>query len=61
MLDPAERKKIILDGAAKLAGEAQVALKNDDGLLDEVAGLVEWPVPMLGTIDRSSWTCRRRC
>ena len=26
-------------------------MKADDGLLDEVAGLVEWPVPMLGTID----------
>ena len=51
VLDPAERKKIILDGARKLTGEAQVALKDDEGLLDEVAGLVEWPVPMLGTID----------
>ena len=51
MLDAGERKRIILDGARKLAGEAQVALKNDEGLLEEVAGLVEWPVPMLGTID----------
>jgi glycyl-tRNA synthetase beta chain len=51
MLDPAERKQVILDGAHKLACEAQVTLKNDEGLLDEVAGLVEWPVPLLGTID----------
>lgn len=51
VLDPAERKKIILDGAQKLTDEAQVALKKDEGLLEEVAGLVEWPVPMLGTID----------
>ena len=51
MLDPAERKKIILDGAERLAREAQVALKADEALLDEVAGLVEWPVPLLGTID----------
>jgi glycyl-tRNA synthetase beta chain len=51
ILDPAERKKIVLAGAEKLCAEAQVALKADDGLLDEVAGLVEWPVPMLGTID----------
>jgi glycyl-tRNA synthetase beta chain len=51
ILDPAERKKIVLAGAEKLCAEAQVALKSDDGLLDEVAGLVEWPVPMLGTID----------
>ncbi|HEU5095561.1 MAG TPA: glycine--tRNA ligase subunit beta, partial [Reyranella sp.] len=51
MLDPAERKKIIRDGAERLAREAQVALKADEALLDEVAGLVEWPVPLLGTID----------
>jgi glycyl-tRNA synthetase beta chain len=51
ILDPAERKQIVLAGAEKLCAEAQVALKSDDGLLDEVAGLVEWPVPMLGTID----------
>ena len=51
VLDPAERKKIILAGAEKLCADAQVTLKADDGLLDEVAGLVEWPVPLLGTID----------
>ena len=51
VLDPAERKKIILDGASSLCSEAQVTLKADEGLLDEVAGLVEWPVPLLGTID----------
>jgi glycyl-tRNA synthetase beta chain len=51
VLDPAERKQIILDGAHKLTQEVQVALKSDEGLLDEVTGLVEWPVPMLGTID----------
>jgi len=51
VLDPAERKKIILDGAEKLATGAQVKLKMDEGLLDEVAGLVEWPVPLVGTID----------
>jgi glycyl-tRNA synthetase beta chain len=51
MLDPAERKKIVLDGAQKLCAEAQVALRTDEGLLEEVAGLVEWPIPLLGTID----------
>ncbi|MCX7362677.1 MAG: glycine--tRNA ligase subunit beta [Alphaproteobacteria bacterium] len=51
ILDPAERKAIILDGAQKLCAEAQVTLRADDGLLDEVAGLVEWPVPLIGTID----------
>lgn len=51
ILDPAERKKIILAGARGLCGEAQVGLLEDEALLDEVAGLVEWPVPLLGTID----------
>ena len=51
VLDPAERKKIILEGAERLSREAQVTLKADEALLDEVAGLVEWPVPLLGTID----------
>jgi len=51
ILDPAERRKIILAGAEKLCAEAQVSLKSDEALLDEVTGLVEWPVPMLGTID----------
>ncbi len=51
MLDPVERKKVILDGARKLCAEAKVGLKDDEGLLEEVAGLVEWPVPLLGTID----------
>lgn len=51
ILDPAERRRIILEGARKLCGEVQVALRDDEGLLDEVTGLVEWPVPLLGTID----------
>lgn len=51
ILDPAERRQIILDGARKLCGEVQVSLRDDEGLLDEVTGLVEWPVPLLGTID----------
>ena len=51
VLDPAERKKIILAGAEKLAADAQVSLRADESLLDEVAGLVEWPVPLIGPID----------
>ncbi len=51
MLDPAERKAVVLAGAHELCAEVQVSLRADDALLDEVAGLVEWPVPLLGTID----------
>ncbi len=36
--------------ARTLASEKGVALIEDAGLLDEVAGLVEWPVPLIGRI-----------
>jgi len=51
----------VLAGAEKLCAEAQVALKSDDGLFDEVAGLVEWPVRCWARSMESSWTCRPRC
>ncbi|MBS0522899.1 MAG: glycine--tRNA ligase subunit beta [Proteobacteria bacterium] len=51
MVDAAERKATIREGAERLCAAARVTLKEDDGLLEEVAGLVEWPVPLIGTID----------
>ena len=50
-LSSGERRKIIAERAEKLCADAGVVLRKDDGLMDEVAGLVEWPVPLLGTID----------
>ena len=47
-----ERKQIIADGAREaLRATRRSRSSDDEGLLDEVAGLVEWPVPLLGTID----------
>jgi glycyl-tRNA synthetase beta chain len=40
-----------MNGAERLCGEAQVRLFEDERLLEEVSGLVEWPVPLLGRID----------
>ncbi|MBI1262637.1 MAG: glycine--tRNA ligase subunit beta [Rhizobiales bacterium] len=51
ILDADERAKIIHDGAMKLAAEAGLKLFEDDALLHEVSGLVEWPVPLIGKID----------
>ncbi len=51
LIDPAERKKIISDNAHALAEEAGYKLLEDDGLLNEVAGLAEYPVPLIGKID----------
>ncbi|WP_374764326.1 glycine--tRNA ligase subunit beta [Yunchengibacter salinarum] len=56
MLDPAERKRVIRDRALELADEAGVDLVDDPGLLDEVAGLVEWPVPLPGRFDPAFMT-----
>ena len=51
LLDVADRKLRILE-AAKAACAAQgLVLVDDDGLLDEVAGLAEWPTPILGDMD----------
>ena len=49
--DAAERRRRIGDGVARLAADRQLQVADDPALLDEVAGLVEWPVPMLGRID----------
>jgi glycyl-tRNA synthetase beta chain len=53
LVDAEERKRIILGCLTRLAGERQIALVDDPGLLDEVAGLVEWPVPFVGRIDEA--------
>lgn len=51
VLDRDERKAMILDGAQKAAAAEGLSLRDDPGLLDEVTGLVEWPVVMTGKID----------
>jgi glycyl-tRNA synthetase beta chain len=50
-LDRAGRKARIAADAARLAEAAGLTLAEDEGLLDEVAGLVEWPVVLMGAID----------
>ncbi len=52
MLDPAERRSVIKAQADKLAAGQGLRIKPDDGLLDEVTGLVEWPVVLMGRIDQ---------
>jgi glycyl-tRNA synthetase beta chain len=51
IVDPAERRRIIAEGAAAAAREAGLSLVEDEGLLAENAGLTEWPVPLLGEFD----------
>lgn len=50
----AERRKAIIETEAKNLAFAQgLELVEDPGLLDEVAGLVEWPVVMMGSFDEA--------
>ncbi len=51
VLDAEERKAIIAKDSAILAEQAGLEVTPDPDLLDEVAGLVEWPVPLMGKID----------
>jgi glycyl-tRNA synthetase beta chain len=53
VLDPERRRNIILDDAKGLAFAQGYELVEDQGLLDEVAGLVEWPVVLMGAFDDS--------
>ncbi len=49
MVDPAERRAVILAAAETLAAEAGGTLVDDPVTLDVVTWLVEWPFPLLGT------------
>ena len=51
--DAARRRDIILAEAKQLAFAQGLELVADDGLLNEVAGLVEWPVVLMGSFDAS--------
>jgi glycyl-tRNA synthetase beta chain len=51
VLDPERRKNIILEDAKELAFAQGFELVEDQVLLDEVAGLVEWPVVLMGSFD----------
>jgi glycyl-tRNA synthetase beta chain len=49
IVDYEERKKLIIEGANKLAAEVNGTVIWDEDLLEHVTFLVEYPVPVLGT------------
>jgi glycyl-tRNA synthetase beta chain len=51
VLDPQARKDIILADAKQLAFAQGFEMVEDQVLLDEVSGLVEWPVVLMGSFD----------
>jgi glycyl-tRNA synthetase beta chain len=53
VLDPERRKEMILADAKNLAFAQGYELVEDPGLLAEVAGLVEWPVVLMGSFEQA--------
>jgi glycyl-tRNA synthetase beta chain len=53
VLDPTRRQDIILTDAKNLAFAQGFELVEDEALLAEVAGLVEWPVVLMGAFEQS--------
>jgi glycyl-tRNA synthetase beta chain len=53
VLDSGRRRDIILHDCKDLAFAQGLELVEDEGLLQEVAGLVEWPVVLMGEFDES--------
>ncbi|MET3793048.1 glycine--tRNA ligase subunit beta [Aquamicrobium terrae] len=52
VIDADRRKEIILTDAKNLAFANGLDLVEDEGLLEEVSGLVEWPVVLLGEFEK---------
>ncbi|PZO78920.1 MAG: glycine--tRNA ligase subunit beta [Mesorhizobium amorphae] len=53
VLDAERRKEIIRTDAQNLAFANGLELVEDEGLLEEVSGLVEWPVVLLGAFEEA--------
>ena len=51
VIDADRRKEMILADARNLAFASGLELVEDEGLLEEVAGLVEWPVVLMGQFE----------
>ena len=50
VIDRPERLRSIVNGLKAKAETLGLTVAKDDALLDEVTGLVEWPVPLIGSI-----------
>jgi glycyl-tRNA synthetase beta chain len=53
VVDAGRRKQIILTDARNLAFANGLDLVEDEGLLEEVSGLVEWPVVLMGSFEEA--------
>jgi glycyl-tRNA synthetase beta chain len=51
LVEASVREAMIAEDAARLADSVDCVLAEDSALISETAGLVEWPVPLVGKID----------
>ena len=53
LIDPKDRRSKILGEIETLATKEELTLLEDQALLDEVVGLVEWPIALMGHMDEA--------
>jgi len=53
LIDPKDRRSKILGEIEILATKEELTLLEDQALLDEVVGLVEWPIALMGHMDEA--------
>jgi glycyl-tRNA synthetase beta chain len=60
-LDPKDRAALIAEQAKAIAKSHKLALVEDEGLLNENAGLTEWPTVLMGTFDEAFLNVPAEC
>ncbi|MGH6814222.1 MAG: glycine--tRNA ligase subunit beta, partial [Hyphomicrobiaceae bacterium] len=61
LLPPSERAAMIAEGARAIAKRHKLQLVEDEGLLAETAGVVEWPVVLMGAFDEAFLSVPAEC
>ncbi len=61
VLDPAKRAASIAEQARALAKDAKLELVEDEALLNENAGLTEWPVVLMGSFEKGFLSVPAEC
>ena len=61
VLDPAKRVGLIAEQARALAKDAKLELVGDEALLNENAGLTEWPVVLMGSFEKEFLSVPAEC
>ncbi len=61
MIDRDERKKIIVEEANLMAKQSNGQLHEDPALIEEIVGLIEWPVMLKGQFDKDFLEVPQEC